>query len=222
MSKSRQQLLTQASEKYKNLQFRDDFLFCKILGNNPDIARELLELILNIKIRKVVLEPQAAIEITAEGRGIRLDVFIEDEDNTVYDIEMQTTKQSDLGKRSRYYQGMIDLNLIERGAKFRELKKSYIIFICMTDPFSEGRHIYTFENTCQESPELKMGDDAVKVFLNASGNLQDVSQNLMEFFNLLNTGQGSTDLCNRIEKEVIRARNHDEWRSEYMLSLIHI
>ena len=54
MRKSRQELLIQASEKYKNLQFRDDFLFCKILGNNPEIARELLELILNVKIRKVV------------------------------------------------------------------------------------------------------------------------------------------------------------------------
>lgn len=46
--------------------------------------------------------------------------------------------------------------------------------------------------------------------------MDDVSQNLIEFFNLINTGRGSTDLCNRIEKEVIRAREHNEWRSEYM------
>lgn len=214
--KKRQELLRQASEKYKNLQFRDDFLFCKILSTNTEIARDLLELILNMKIRKVKVKPQAPIEITAEGRGIRLDVFVEDDDNSVYDLEMQTTKKTDLGKRSRYYQGMIDLKLIERGAKFRELKKSYIIFICMKDPFKEGRHIYTFENICRESPELKMGDDTYKVFLNASGKLDDVSENLLDFFELLKTGRGNTELCNRIELEVERAREHSEWRTEYM------
>ena len=78
------------------------------------------------------------IEITADGRGIRLDVYLDDEHGTVYDLEMQTTKHSDLPKRSRYYQGMIDLNLIQRGAKFSDLKKSYVIFICTEDPFDEG------------------------------------------------------------------------------------
>ncbi len=43
--------------------------------------------------------------------------------NSVYDIEMQTTLQKDLGKRTRYYQGMIDLNLIEKGAKYSKLKR---------------------------------------------------------------------------------------------------
>ena len=42
---------------------------------------------------------------------------------------MQTTLKKDLPKRSRYYQGMIDLNLIERGAKYRDLKSSFVIFI---------------------------------------------------------------------------------------------
>ena len=69
--------------------------------------------------------------MTYDGKGIRFDVYTEDEKNTVYDIEMQTTSQKDLPKRSRYYQGMVDLNLIERGAKFKQLKNSYIIFICL-------------------------------------------------------------------------------------------
>lgn len=50
------------------MQFRDDFLFCKILTERPDIAKELLELILNVRIEKVVPQKQKSIEITAEGR----------------------------------------------------------------------------------------------------------------------------------------------------------
>lgn len=39
-------------EMYENLNFTDDFMFCKILENNLDLCKELLELILNIKIKK--------------------------------------------------------------------------------------------------------------------------------------------------------------------------
>ena len=133
---------------YEELDFTDDFLFCKILEIKPELARELLEMILQFPIRKVKVNRQVSIDQIREGRGIRLDVYAEDENNTVYDIEMQTTKQKDLPKRTRYYQGMIDLNMIEKGAKFRELKKTYIIFICLSDPFKEGRYVFPFIKPC--------------------------------------------------------------------------
>ena len=209
-------LIKKAEESYMNLQFRDDFLFCKILEENTDIAKELLELILNIGIWKVIPQKQKTIEITADGRGIRLDVYLNDDQGTIYDLEMQTTKKKDLPKRTRYYQGMIDLDLINRGAKFEELKQSYIIFICTEDPFDEGRHIYSFENLCRENPDKSLGDEAYKVFLNASGTKMDVSDNMLDFLKLVNTGEGSTDLSKRIIKEVEKARSHEEWRMEYM------
>ena len=136
---------------YEELDFTDDFMFCKVLTADPELTKRLLELILGLRIRKVVFpEAQKTIEITSDGRGIRLDVYVEDDQDTVYDVEMQTTRQSDLAKRMRYYQGMIDLHLIQRGSAFRDLKKSFVIFICLVDPFGAGRHIYTFANRCAE------------------------------------------------------------------------
>lgn len=213
---NKEDLRKQAEEKYQQLQFRDDYLFCKILVERPDIAKQILELILNVKIKKVVPQNQKSIEITADGRGVRLDVYLDDEEGTVYDLEMQTTKKTDLPKRTRYYQGMIDLNLIGRGAKFSELKKSYIIFICTEDPYDEGRHIYSFENTCKENPERKLGDESYKILLNASGTMNDVSDSLLDFFNLILTGEGSTPLSKEIEDEVRKSKLHEEWRVEWM------
>ena len=43
---------------------------------------------------------------------------------------MQTTKYEELPKRSRYYQDIIDLNLIEKGEAYDILNTSYVIFIC--------------------------------------------------------------------------------------------
>lgn len=113
---------------YENLDFSNDFMFCKILTNRPDLCKELLEIILDIKIRKLeCLNKQAPIEITSDGKGVRLDIYVEDDNNTIYDIEMQTTTPKDLPKRSRYYQGMIDLNLIERRPDFIKIKSIFTI-----------------------------------------------------------------------------------------------
>ena len=162
-------------KKYEELKFTDDFMFCKIMYDNKDICKEVIELLLGIKVRNVVyLENQKNIEITSDGKGIRLDVYLED-GNTVYDIEMQTTVGKDLPKRARYYQGMIDLNLIKRGAAYSELKESYVVFICLSDLFDKNRSIYTFRNRCVEDREIELDDASTKVFVNASGNREGLT-----------------------------------------------
>jgi len=205
---------------YETLDFTNDFMFCKILTNRPDLCKELLEIILDVKIRKIeCLNQQQTIEITSDGKGIRLDVYVEDDKNTVYDIEMQTTTPKDLPKRSRYYQGMIDLNLIERGAKYRDLKKSIVIFICLTDPFNKGLYAYHFTNICKELPALELQDETSKVFLNASGTKGNISTELKQFLQFLVKKRGNSVFTNELENEVLKARNHEEWRLEYMTLL---
>ena len=116
---------------------------------------------------------------------------------------------------------MIDLNMIEKGAKFSELKKAYIIFICMSDPFKEGRYVYTFKNLCMENPELSLGDDTTKVFLNASGTVGEISEELRDFFDLLNKRKIKSDFSRKIEAAVKNAKTHKEWRAEYMTLEMH-
>ena len=212
-----EQYRQEAEERYASLQFSDDFLFCKILTENEDITRELLELILDTKIGGVRVNKQETIDLTSDGRGIRLDVYAEDDENEVFDVEMQTTRQKNLPKRSRYYQGMIDLNLINRGDDFKKLKKSFVIFICMSDPFpGYDRCIYRFENVCREESELALGDETYKVFLNADGTNGNASDELKDFLHLLRDGYGKSRLVKKIEEQVVKAREHKEWRLEYM------
>ena len=87
---------------------------------------------------------------------------------------MQKGKRKNLAKRSSYYQGSIDLDMISKGEDYTKLKKSFVVFICTFDPFDKGRHLYTFENRCNEDVSLVLGDETTKVFLNTRGTLQDV------------------------------------------------
>lgn len=203
-------------KNYEELEFTDDFMFCKILEKRTDLCKELLEIILSKKIKRVEVNKQKAIDITYTAKSIRFDVYVEDEDNTVYDIEMQTDVQKDVAKRSRYYQGMIDLNLIEKGEKYSKLKTSYIIFICMFDPFGKGKHIYTFENRCIEDLDIGLGDETTKIFLNPYGTEDDVSMEMDEFLKYVDGQNSNSRFTSAIQNEVNKARTNQEWRVEYM------
>lgn len=133
---------------------------------------------------------------------------------------MQTSDTKELPKRTRYYQGMIDLNLIEKGKLYGELNTSYIIFICTFDPFGQGRHIYSFENRCKEDLSLKLKDGTTKIFLNSAGTKGDVSGNLKEFLLYLAGKESSNEFVQKVDSEVKRAKGNKEWRREYMTLLM--
>ena len=204
-------------KEYSQLTFADDYIFCKILSSNKDLCKELLELTLGIRINRLeITENQVSMEHKFDARGIRLDIYVEDDNGSIYDIEMQPIVRKDLPKRTRYYQGMIDLNLISRGAKFNELKRTYIIFICTEDPFKNGLPVYTFDYRCKEDPELLLGDEATKVIINATGNRNGLSDEMSAFLDFILTGKGNSSFTHRLEAAVESAKTHKEWEVEYM------
>lgn len=44
-----------------------------------------------------------------------MDIYVKDGKETLYNIEMQTTENRNLPKRTRYFQEMIALNILEKG-----------------------------------------------------------------------------------------------------------
>ena len=203
-------------KKYEELELRDDFMFSLIMSN-PKFVKPLLETILGVKIRKIVYpQTQKTIDLSLQAKGIRLDVYVEDDQNTVFNLEMQTSDGANLPKRMRYYQGMIDLNILDKGQDYTTLKKSYVIFICTFDPFGEGRHIYTFCNTCQENTALTLDDDAVKIILSTKGTMDDVSPEMKRILDYID-GKGASDkFTEELEEAVCSARQNERWRLDYM------
>ena len=97
--------------------------------SDKEICKEFLEKLLEIE-KINIPENQKTIDLLLQSKGIRLDIYVKDENNTVYNVEMQRGNNRNLPKRLRYYQGNIDLDLITKGEDYRMLPKSYIIFIC--------------------------------------------------------------------------------------------
>ena len=112
------------------------------------------------------------------------------------------------------------MQMIDKGMFYKQLKPSYIIFICPFDVYGAGRHIYTFENFCREDKDIPLGDETVKIFLNANGRLDDVSRELKAFLDYVAGKMPDDSFVRRLEEAVKEAKKNREWRHEYMTLLM--
>lgn len=155
--------------------------------------------------------------------GIRLDAYVNNENGTVFNIEMQTTKDMDeLVKRARYYQAMIDIDLLAKGQDYEALNNTFIIFICTFSVFTGNLHKYTFKNLCLEEQGLNLDDGTTKLFLSTKGQVDDISKPLKNFLDYVDGHAPADDLMREIDNEVDVAKNREEWRREYMTLALEI
>ena len=208
-------------KRWEALGISNDFLFGKVM-RDPELCKELLQRIFpDMKIDRVEFPTvQKTIRVDADAKSIRLDLYVVDDVGAVYDIEMQAADTKELPKRTRYYQSVMDLEMIDKGEPYTRLKKSFIIFICPFDLFGEGRHVYTFRNCCMEDRKLLLGDDTAKIFLNAKGTKKDVSKELREFLNYVDGKKSKDSFVVKLDEAVKRAKQNREWRHEYMTLLM--
>ena len=145
---------------------------------------------------------------------------MQDNQEVIYNIEIQTTNTRDLPKRSRYYQSVLDMQQLNKGERYKNLKRTYIIFICTFDLFRMGRHVYTFENQCREDGSLRLEGDTYKLFLNTEGVMDDVSTDLKAFLDYMGGRPSDHAFVRALSDEVALAKQNKEWRREYMTLLM--
>ena len=208
-----------AKKKYEELTITNDFIFAKVMLNNLKLCKKLLELILGVKIKRIEIhEGQKSLDVGADSHGVRFDVYVDDDEGTVYDIEMQTTNPGNIPKRTRYYQGVLDISILESGMDYKELRKSFIIFICLEDIFGKGRYVYRFRNLCTADPKIELGDETEKVFVSPRGDddVEEIGEELKNFLRYLAEGVIGDDYTRELDDAVEFAKKNAEWRREYM------
>ena len=211
----------------EELTFTDDGMFQAVL-HEPEICAELIERLLHLNVKNVEypeLEKQIAPYYTT--KGVRLDVYLKDDDKII-DIEIQSYPQEALGKRTRYYQSMIDMDSLMKGQDYPELKDSYILFLCKQDPFKDddnkpfGLPCYSFKNICEENASVKLNDKSVKVIYNASAYEKEEDERIRSLLHFISTDEpGKDDFSNRLSSLVEKIKDDEEFRSDYAAMNLH-
>ena len=203
------------TKSFDDLTIADDFMFCKVM-QDKDICKEFLEMVLADKIGKIAyLSPQNTVAAGIEAKSVRLDLLVKDECGKSYDIEMQVSNEHNIPKRMRYYQAAIDIAFLDKGAHYKALNDSYIIFVCVFDAMGKKRPLYTFENICIEDRYTPLRDGTKKVIINAQAFRQTADKELRGFLEYVTTGTANTEYTGRIETMIQAVKHNEQARQEY-------
>ena len=199
----------------EELTFTDDYMFGYVM-RNEEICKGLLERLLNIRIRKLEFPTlQKTISPHYESKGVRLDVYVQDSAR-VFDIEIQNSLDEDLPTRTRYYQSMMDLDLLLKGEQYSQLKESFVIFVCKDDFFGEKLPCYTFSNRCHEKLSLELGDKTHKIIFNAAAFEQEKDVEKKSILEYIKNRNYTSDFTQKIHQLVERTKQNQTFRGEYM------
>ena len=211
------QMALTPQEKWEQATIANNFIFYKVMRHNPDVCKELLEILLEFKIERIEMSQEEVVDIDFASKGIRMDVYARDCDGLkAYNIEVQTTDTNELPERARYYQGVMDVDLLKSGQQYKELKTTYIIFICLDDVFKKGLAKYTFENLCLEDTETKLNDRTQKVFYICKNYDKLLDARQKAFLRMVTQNSSSDDFTRRVGGLVESAKLNTQWRQQFM------
>lgn len=205
------------------LTLSNDFLFKHVMLRKR-ICKHILEELLHTKIADITyLEAEQTLDVYPNSHGIRLDVRIADDTNTHYNLEMQVknpvsrTGKFQLPKRTRYYQAMLDTDMLQKGQDYDLLPPTYIIFICVFDFFAKGNYVYTFKKHCLEDLNLELSDEATTMILNTKGTHGNISKDIKSFYDYVNNHIINSDFTRQIDDEISYLKLDSKVRREFML-----
>lgn len=106
---------------------------------------------------------------------------------------------------------------------FNQLNDACLILIASFDLFGRGLYRYSFRGVCEECPDLKLNDGAVRVFINTKGiNRKDFSQEFLDFMEYLmdttdeRAEKTSSEKIKAMHREVQKIRASEEMGVKYM------
>ncbi len=213
-----------AVTKLEELNLMDRFLFDETM-EDKEAYQAAVSILLENEIDLLARpETEKELRVSPQLRQIRLDVVSMDRKGTLYYSEMQKRDTGNLKKRSRYYQAQLDVSLLEPGSKdFNLLNDTCFILIAPFDLFRRGLYRYTFEGACRECPDLKIGDGAVRVFINTKGkNRNSFSQEFLDFMAYITSSTDETadriksGRIKRIHERVRKIRRSEKMGVKYM------
>ena len=210
-------------KRLQDLTIKDNFMFGAVMSIEENCIA-FLEMVLSFPIEKVVVSKERSMIYHPEYKGVRLDIYAKDEKHTHYNVEMQTRRQEDLGKRSRYYHSQIDMECLKKGLSYEELPDTFVIFICDFDPFDCGLYYYSFQNECQEDTRAKLRDGNKTIFLSTRGkNKEQMPRSLVKFLKFVEADLAESEqdfgdeLVKQFQDSIREIKASREMGERYML-----
>ena len=210
--------------KFEDLTIQSNFMFKHVMGKK-NLCQYFISNVMQCEVVDLeYIETEKELEPYFDSKCVRLDVIVVDKNNNRYNLEMQVrnvlgkeTKLPLLPKRARYYQSVMDMDMLQKGQSYDQLSPLVLVFVFSVDLFNVGRYVYTFKSRCLENLDLELGNDVTTMFLNANGVAGAVTPQMVNFLEYVRTQVPNDAYTHELEAEVARLKQDKEVRRKYMV-----
>lgn len=191
-------------QRLRGFRLLDDDFMTKVFEDIP-CAELLLQIILNREdIHVLKVHSQHGIK-NLQGRSVRLDILAVDDNDRVYNVEVQRSDKGAGVKRARYNSALIDANVTEPGDEYEALNETYVIFITENDVMKRDLPIYNVDRVIKETGEL-FGDGAHIIYVNSQIKNETKLGRLMHDFRCTD----ADDMYNKVLADRVRYFKEDK------------
>ena len=182
-------------EQHGRIEFTNHLMFNAVLTENEELCKRLIEAVLGKHVESIeYLDDEHVIQPDLDARGARLDVLALI-DGEYIDVEMQVGREPDIERRCRFYHSAIATRYMPKSSGNGSVPTSYVIFICLVDPFGAGLPRYELATACVGSPEITVDDGATSILLNALAWEQEENPEVSGMLQYALTGRSSGNLA---------------------------
>ena len=203
--------LTKVSFKDQSLSF--DILFCAVM-QDENICLKFLRLVTGLDIVRIIVDKeQYRAFLNGDFRSVTFDIIAIDSNEVHYNIEMQASNKGPIPERCRFHQSVLDGETLKKSEPFKDIRNSYVIFVCDYDPFGYGCPRYDKKSFLYYGNEEleEWNDKSHVIVLNARyrrKNYPKLDQSMVDFLNLVKgSATEYSDLYTEFGQEVLAKMN---------------
>jgi len=212
-------------KRVEDLTLGDEYLFETVM-QNKELCKSFIETFLEIPDITDIeyISAEESYKDSFEARGVRFDIYVKGQDGVAYVVELQQADTKEIDKRLRYYESMSDSKQLPKGQEntYKDLKDSYILFICRKDLYGRGRYRYSFRTTCVEEPDLKLDDGSYKIVFNTKGTHGEVNEDVKEFLKAIEGMKKNNTFVQKFEAFAEEVKASETWRRGYMQTALRM
>lgn len=94
---------------------------------------------------------------------------------------------------------MMDVGSLLKGEVYDNLKESFVIFICLFDPFGQGLPKYTFSNICHEKSTVSFNDKTHRILYKVNGFEKEKRSAVRAFLEYVKTKAATDDFTEKLD-----------------------
>ena len=156
-------------------------VFMKVVFRDVPACQHVLRILTgdkNLEVSNVRTEYEIA---KVKSRDSRLDVLAETGNRALYNLELQRDQYLDHAKRVRFYNAMVDSEMLEKGTEYDELPDLTTYYISETDLWKKGQTSYRLEKNLTKT-NAPYPDGVDIIYVNAEVDDHSEVAQLMKYF----------------------------------------